>query len=192
MLAGGTGAIAAAVSMMAGTYLDVETANDQAAARRHPMSGCPRSRSADEGALFLGHAAPDPVRLPCSQRERQALAPDRDSARKSPWPPPPAPAPGRKRRSGRTIRGWPTGRRQLTASPAQKPSFLRSSFACCHFRTGVRLFQFTAPATQTKGAVACRGIASHCANACGFGSGGQQRIEPAYATRANAAFPGGG
>jgi len=33
LLAGGTGAIAAAVSMMAGTYLDVETANDQAAAQ---------------------------------------------------------------------------------------------------------------------------------------------------------------
>jgi vacuolar iron transporter family protein len=33
LLAGGTGAIAAAVSMMAGTFLDVETANDQAAAR---------------------------------------------------------------------------------------------------------------------------------------------------------------
>jgi len=25
--------------------------------------------------LVLGHTAPDPVRLPCSQRERQALAP---------------------------------------------------------------------------------------------------------------------
>jgi vacuolar iron transporter family protein len=33
LLAGGTGAIAAAVSMMAGTFLDVETANDQAAAQ---------------------------------------------------------------------------------------------------------------------------------------------------------------
>ena len=30
LLAGGTGAIAAAVSMMAGTYLDVQTSNDQA------------------------------------------------------------------------------------------------------------------------------------------------------------------
>ena len=33
LLAGGTGAIAAAVSMMAGTFLDVESTNDQAAAR---------------------------------------------------------------------------------------------------------------------------------------------------------------
>jgi len=33
LLAGATGAIAAAVSMMAGTFLDVETANDQAASR---------------------------------------------------------------------------------------------------------------------------------------------------------------
>ena len=33
LLAGGTGAIAAAVSMMAGTFLEVETANDRAAAR---------------------------------------------------------------------------------------------------------------------------------------------------------------
>ena len=33
LLAGGTGAVAAAVSMMAGTFLDVETANDQAASR---------------------------------------------------------------------------------------------------------------------------------------------------------------
>ena len=33
LLAGGTGAIAAAVSMMAGTFLDVETANDQAVAQ---------------------------------------------------------------------------------------------------------------------------------------------------------------
>jgi vacuolar iron transporter family protein len=33
LLAGGTGAVAAAVSMMAGTVLDVETANDQAAAQ---------------------------------------------------------------------------------------------------------------------------------------------------------------
>ena len=33
LLAGGTGAIAAAVSMMAGTFLDVDTANDQAAAQ---------------------------------------------------------------------------------------------------------------------------------------------------------------
>jgi VIT1/CCC1 family predicted Fe2+/Mn2+ transporter len=33
LLAGGTGAIAAAVSMMAGTFLDVQTANDQAAAQ---------------------------------------------------------------------------------------------------------------------------------------------------------------
>jgi vacuolar iron transporter family protein len=32
-LAGGTGAVAAAVSMMAGTFLDVESSNDQAAAR---------------------------------------------------------------------------------------------------------------------------------------------------------------
>ena len=33
LLAGGTGAVAAAVSMMAGTFLDVESTNDQAAAR---------------------------------------------------------------------------------------------------------------------------------------------------------------
>jgi len=33
LLAGGTGAIAAAVSMMAGTFLDVQTANDQAVAK---------------------------------------------------------------------------------------------------------------------------------------------------------------
>jgi vacuolar iron transporter family protein len=33
LLAGGTGAISAAVSMMAGTFLDVESSNDQAAAR---------------------------------------------------------------------------------------------------------------------------------------------------------------
>jgi VIT1/CCC1 family predicted Fe2+/Mn2+ transporter len=33
LLAGGTGAIAAAVSMMAGTFLDVQTANDKAAAQ---------------------------------------------------------------------------------------------------------------------------------------------------------------
>jgi len=33
LLAGATGAISAAVSMMAGTFLDVETANDQAASR---------------------------------------------------------------------------------------------------------------------------------------------------------------
>src|SRR6516162_10000065 len=33
LLAGGTGAVAAAVSMMAGTYLDVESTNDQADAR---------------------------------------------------------------------------------------------------------------------------------------------------------------
>jgi vacuolar iron transporter family protein len=33
LLAGATGAVAAAVSMMAGTYLDVESTNDQAAAR---------------------------------------------------------------------------------------------------------------------------------------------------------------
>jgi vacuolar iron transporter family protein len=33
LLAGGTGAIAAAVSMMAGTFLDVQTANDQATAQ---------------------------------------------------------------------------------------------------------------------------------------------------------------
>jgi vacuolar iron transporter family protein len=33
LLAGGTGAVAAAVSMMAGTFLDVQTANDQAAAK---------------------------------------------------------------------------------------------------------------------------------------------------------------
>jgi len=33
LLAGGTGAIAAAVSMMAGTFLDVQNANDQAAAQ---------------------------------------------------------------------------------------------------------------------------------------------------------------
>jgi VIT1/CCC1 family predicted Fe2+/Mn2+ transporter len=33
LLAGATGALAAAVSMMAGTYLDVESSNDQAAAR---------------------------------------------------------------------------------------------------------------------------------------------------------------
>jgi len=33
LLAGGTGAISAAVSMMAGTFLDVESTNDQAAAR---------------------------------------------------------------------------------------------------------------------------------------------------------------
>ena len=33
LLAGGTGAIAAAVSMMAGTFLDVESTNDQAAAK---------------------------------------------------------------------------------------------------------------------------------------------------------------
>lgn len=33
LLAGATGAVSAAVSMMAGTFLDVETANDQAAAR---------------------------------------------------------------------------------------------------------------------------------------------------------------
>ena len=32
LLAGGTGAVAAAVSMMAGTFLDVESTNDQAAA----------------------------------------------------------------------------------------------------------------------------------------------------------------
>ena len=84
--------------------------------------------------------------------------------------------------------------RQAAADRQSRSEAVVSSliFACCHFRTGVRLFQFTAPATQTKGAVACRGIASHCANACGFGTGGQQRIEPAYATRANAAFPGGG
>lgn len=36
LLAGGTGAVAAAVSMMAGTYLDVESTNDQAAARPPP------------------------------------------------------------------------------------------------------------------------------------------------------------
>ena len=34
LLAGATGAISAAVSMMAGTFLDVETANDQAASRK--------------------------------------------------------------------------------------------------------------------------------------------------------------
>ena len=33
LLAGGTGAVAAAVSMMAGTFLDVESTNDQAAAK---------------------------------------------------------------------------------------------------------------------------------------------------------------
>src|SRR5215469_1851120 len=33
LLAGGTGAISAAVSMMAGTFLDVESTNDQGAAR---------------------------------------------------------------------------------------------------------------------------------------------------------------
>jgi VIT1/CCC1 family predicted Fe2+/Mn2+ transporter len=33
LLAGGTGAVAAAVSMMAGTFLDVESTNDEAAAR---------------------------------------------------------------------------------------------------------------------------------------------------------------
>src|SRR5271165_1364794 len=33
LLAGGTGAVAAAVSMMAGTFLEVESTNDQAAAR---------------------------------------------------------------------------------------------------------------------------------------------------------------
>ena len=33
LLAGGTGAVAAAVSMMAGTYLEVESTNDQSAAR---------------------------------------------------------------------------------------------------------------------------------------------------------------
>jgi VIT1/CCC1 family predicted Fe2+/Mn2+ transporter len=33
LLAGGTGAVAAAVSMMAGTFLDVQSTNDQAAAR---------------------------------------------------------------------------------------------------------------------------------------------------------------
>jgi vacuolar iron transporter family protein len=33
LLAGGTGAIAAAVSMMAGTFLDVQTGNDQTAAQ---------------------------------------------------------------------------------------------------------------------------------------------------------------
>jgi VIT1/CCC1 family predicted Fe2+/Mn2+ transporter len=33
LLAGATGAVAAAVSMMAGTFLDVESTNDQAAAR---------------------------------------------------------------------------------------------------------------------------------------------------------------
>src|SRR6516164_2601544 len=33
LLAGATGAISAAVSMMAGTFLDVQTANDQAASR---------------------------------------------------------------------------------------------------------------------------------------------------------------
>jgi VIT1/CCC1 family predicted Fe2+/Mn2+ transporter len=44
LLAGGTGAVAAAVSMMAGTYLDVESTNDQADAR-----------AAEERARYAAH-----------------------------------------------------------------------------------------------------------------------------------------
>lgn len=39
LLAGGTGAISAAVSMMAGTFLDVESTNDQASSEWHSERG---------------------------------------------------------------------------------------------------------------------------------------------------------
>jgi VIT1/CCC1 family predicted Fe2+/Mn2+ transporter len=59
LLAGATGAISAAVSMMAGTFLDVQTANDQAA-----------SRSAEERARY----AADPRQADQDVRRRLVSA----------------------------------------------------------------------------------------------------------------------
>jgi len=52
LLAGATGAVAAAVSMMAGTFLDVESTNDQAAARvAEDMAGFRANRSREDQAI---------------------------------------------------------------------------------------------------------------------------------------------
>jgi hypothetical protein len=61
LLAGGTGAVAAAVSMMAGTFLDVESTNDQAAARL-----------AEEKARFDCRRAPRSAWTPRIRRDGRA------------------------------------------------------------------------------------------------------------------------
>ena len=55
LLAGGTGAISAAVSMMAGTFLDVESTNDRAAARSAELRSRYEANPAAEDQLVRGH-----------------------------------------------------------------------------------------------------------------------------------------
>ncbi len=54
LLAGGTGAVAAAVSMMAGTFLDVESTNDQAAARLEQERAHYEAHQHEESQLLRG------------------------------------------------------------------------------------------------------------------------------------------
>jgi VIT family len=98
LLAGGTGAVAAAVSMMAGTFLDVESTNDQAAAwlaeekarfdanpsqedqAIHGSERSPTGHQAAEATAFR----PCPRLVPCSRRYGYRL-PLRIREIRSPW-----------------------------------------------------------------------------------------------------------
>ena len=80
LLAGGTGAVAAAVSMMAGTFLDVESTDDQAAARvadaRARYEADPGLQDSDvhRRLVTAGPATPRPPRSPASSASIRKLA----------------------------------------------------------------------------------------------------------------------